>query len=138
KENCERFTYLPFALAKDDGVASFHESTTNESGSLMSDHVNVVSDKIERYDVQAASLASLITHAGGGEIDIMKIDAEGAEYELFRDFRCEDLRPFKQLFIEFHHHAVGKYTKEDTSRIVERISSCGFKSYSLDNHNYLF
>ena len=39
-----RFVHLPCAIAAADGTLTFHESRTNESGSLMKDHVNVIQD----------------------------------------------------------------------------------------------
>jgi FkbM family methyltransferase len=138
EKNKGRFTYLPFAVSKQDGTTTFHESRSNESGSLMPDHVNVLTDETVTYDVQTVSLVSLLAYAGGGEIDILKLDTEGAEFDLLNEVSRDDLRPFKQLFIEFHHHAVAKYSKSDTQRIVNRITEFGYRPYSVDDHNYLF
>jgi hypothetical protein len=49
-----------------------------------------------------------------------------------------DLQPFKQVFVEFHHHAVSHFGDADTRRIVALISGFGFHAFSLDDHNYLF
>ena len=138
QDHAGKFVYLPFAVCDRDGTLTFNESKTNQSGSVMSDHVNVMSDEVVRYDVKAVSLGSLLQHVGGGEIDILKLDTEGAEYDLLDDVKREDLRPFKQLFIEFHHHAVAKYSDADTQRIVDRINGFGFRSYTVDDHNFLF
>jgi hypothetical protein len=46
--------------------------------------------------------------------------------------------PFKQLFIEFHHHALENYSIEDTNDAVIDMQGKGFKSFTLDNHNFLF
>jgi FkbM family methyltransferase len=133
-----KLVYLPFAVCDRDGTLTFHESKTNQSGSVRADHVNVMTDEIVKYDVTAVSLTSLLQHVGGGEIDILKLDTEGAEYDLLNDVTREDLRPFKQMFIEFHHHAVDKYDQADTQRIVDRITGFGFKPYTVDNANFLF
>lgn len=133
-----RLTYLPFAICAADGSLVFHESKTNESGSILKDHVNMVCDETISYEVKALTLNSLRNHIGVEQVDILKLDIEGAEYELLRDVHREELLPFKQIFIEFHHHAVSRFTEADTRALVARICEFGFSSYSLDDHNYLF
>ncbi|MBW7835265.1 MAG: FkbM family methyltransferase [Sphingomonadales bacterium] len=137
KENSNHFIFLPFAISAEDGVLTFHESRTNESGSLMNDHKNVRDDEIISYEVRAMTLNSLLKHIGVANVDILKLDVEGAEYRLLDRVDRADLTPFKQIFIEFHHHAVPRYSEADTKRIVDRICSFGFNKFSLDDHNYL-
>ncbi len=133
-----RFLHLPCALAAVDGMVTFHESQTNESGSILKDHVNVLQDETTSYDVEALTLGSLVTRIGVETVDILKLDLEGAEYDLLDGVKADQLQPFRQLFVEFHHHAVRHFSEADTRRIVERISGFGFHVFSLDDHNYLF
>jgi FkbM family methyltransferase len=133
-----RFTHVPCAIAAADGVLTFHESRTNESGSLLDDHVNVTHDPTTSYEVEAVTLRSLLTRLGVDSVDILKLDLEGAEYALLEAMTPEQLRPFRQVFVEFHHHAVPHFSEADTRRIVASISGLGFHAFSLDDHNYLF
>lgn len=133
-----RFEHVPCAIAASDGTLTFHESRVNESGSLLTDHVNVVHDETTSYDVEAVSLATLLKRVGVETVDILKLDLEGAEYELLERMTAEELQPFKQLFIEFHHHAVSHFGEADTRRLVGRISGFGFRPFSVDDHNFLF
>lgn len=133
-----RFVHLPCAIAAADGTLTFHESRTNESGSLMKDHVNVIQDETTSYDVEGLGLDSLLARVGVAAVDILKLDLEGSEYELFAGVTGEQLQPFKQIFVEFHHHAVSHFSEADTRRIVKRICGFGFREFSLDDHNYLF
>ena len=133
-----RFVHVPCAIAAADGDLTFTESETNESGSLLQDHVNVMQDRTTSYHVRALTLASLLDHIGVDAVDILKLDLEGAEYELLDGTTPEQLRPFKQVFVEFHHHAVSRFGEADTQRIVRRLSSFGLNAFSLDDHNYLF
>lgn len=134
----KHFVHLPFAIASVDGTLTFHESKTNESGSLMDDHTNVKRDETISYEVPAVTLRSLLDKIGVNSVDILKLDIEGAEYQLLGNIRPEDLSPFKQIFIEFHHHAVSRYSQADTEKIARRIGDFGFNMFSLDNHNYIF
>ncbi len=133
-----RFVHVPCAIAAADGTLTFTESQTNESGSLLADHVNVVRDETTSYDVEALTVGSLLKRIGVDAVDILKLDLEGAEYELLERVTSEQLKPFNQVFVEFHHHAVSRFQEADTHRLVERISGFGFSTFSLDDHNYLF
>jgi FkbM family methyltransferase len=133
-----RFAHVPCAIAAADGVLTFHESRVNESGSLLDDHVNVIHDEITTYDVEAVTLTSLLKRLALDAVDILKLDLEGAEYGVLAGTTGEQLRPIRQLFVEFHHHAVNQYTERDTRRLVGIICGFGFNAFSLDDHNYLF
>ncbi|HEX7779911.1 MAG TPA: FkbM family methyltransferase [Vicinamibacterales bacterium] len=133
-----RFVHVPCALAAVDGMLTFHESRVNESGSLLTDHVNVIQDETTSYDVEAIRLGSLLKRLGVETVDILKLDLEGAEYELLAGLTSDDLQPFRQVFVEFHHHAVSHFGEADTQSLVGRIAGFGFRDFSLDDHNYLF
>jgi FkbM family methyltransferase len=132
------FIHLPYAITAEDGALTFYESTVNESGSILADHINMRMDETTSYEVKAISLKSLLKYLGVKQIDLLKLDIEGAEYDLISRISREELLPFKQIFIEFHHHAVTNFSEVDTKRIVERVCGFGFKSFSVDDHNYLF
>ncbi len=132
------FIHVPYAVGAYNGEIKFFESNVNESGSLMTDHVNAVRDEGISYQVKCLTPKSLIDHLGIDSADILKLDIEGAEYELLQSLSHEELLQFKQIFIEFHHHAVERYTYSDTIKAVESINKLGYISYSLDNHNFLF
>lgn len=134
----DRFIHVPFAVCADNGVLTFFQSNVNESGSIMTDHVNVVSDDGISYEVRGITPVSLLHYLGLDSADILKLDIEGAEYELLEGIGKRELIPFEQVFVEFHHHAVERYTETDTRKAVEKICGFGFESYSLDDHNYLF
>jgi FkbM family methyltransferase len=133
-----RFVHVSCAIAAADGVVTFHESRTNESGSLLRDHVNVLQDDTTSYDVEAVTVRSLLAHLSLETVDILKLDLEGAEYALLTDIDAAELRPVRQLFVEFHHHAISHLREADSRSLVRRISGFGFRTFSLDDHNYLF
>lgn len=133
-----KFKHIPVAITKENGKISFNETLDNESGSILKDHKNILHDSIRTYEVDSMNLPTLLKHLGLNEVDLLKLDLEGAEFELLSNISEEDLKPFKQIFIEFHHLAVKGYTKKDTLRLVKKIKSLGFKSFSLDRINFLF
>jgi len=133
-----RFSRVPWAIAAADGVLTFHESRINESGSLLANHVNVVHDEIASYDVEAVTLTTLLNRLSLNVVDILKRDIAGAEYSILQSATSDPLRPFRQVFVEFHHRGVSHYTERETRRLVGVLRGFGFKTFSLDDHHYLF
>ncbi|HUW85210.1 MAG TPA: FkbM family methyltransferase [Phycisphaerae bacterium] len=134
----ERFRYLARAVAAKGGTLTFHESDVNESGSLLGDHTNVVHDTIRSYQVEAVTLRGLLEEIGCEHVDFLKLDLEGAEYELLDTVAADALQPFTQVFVEFHHHCIERFSVQDTRRAAEDMRQKGFQSFTLDDHNYLF
>ena len=138
EEHAEHFDYVPLAVSATDGTLTFHESRTKESGSFFDDHVYIENCDTHSYQVKSVGLASLLKHIDVERVDLLKLDLEGAEYELLSTIEKEETLPFDQIFVEFHHHAITHFDKADTQRIVDRMASFGFSSFSLDDDNYLF
>ena len=132
-----RFKHLPLAVSAKNGTITFHESETNQSGSILNDHTNVVRDKVNSYDVESVTLKSLVERIDNPDVDLLKLDLEGAEYDLLKSITKEDLEPFRQIYIEFHHHCTS-HSVDETKQIVRAICAMGFEEFSLDNHNYIF
>lgn len=65
---------------------------------------------------------------GDSDLDIIKIDVEGAEFEIFLSGNGESLRRFRNIFIEIHpvaSHARGE--------LIEKIESLGFSMEGSEN-----
>ena len=133
-----RFRYLNCAVASTNGTLTFFESTENESGSLLDNHTNVLRDHVYSYDVEAVTLRKLLEKIGVEEADFLKLDLEGAEYNLLESVDINDLSRFRQVFVEFHHHCIPDRSKQDTEELAASLREMGLKSFSLDDHNYLF
>ena len=62
----------------------------------------------------------------GENVDILKLDCEGAEYIILG----ETFKPIpKQISVEFHHHCVPELHKVHYDSIIERLS----KDYTMHN-----
>ncbi|MDD5318947.1 MAG: FkbM family methyltransferase [Candidatus Pacebacteria bacterium] len=133
----EKFTHRLIAISKEDGLITFNETQDNVSGSLLTSHNNIKKDAVQTYQVQSVSLARLPAFLDLPFIEYIKLDLEGAEYELIANLTKEQLLPYQQIFIEFHHHCT-PYSQKDTFNRVEKMKSFGFTAFTLDDHNYLF
>ena len=132
-----RFKHLPLAVSATNGNITFHESAENQSGSILNDHTNVMNDSVHSYTVESVTLHSLIQRIQKPDVDLLKLDLEGAEYELLSAITEEDVKPFRQIYIEFHHHCTN-HSEEETRALVSSICAMGFDVFSLDDHNYIF
>lgn len=105
------------------------------SGSLVDSHSYASETKLP---VETISLTEVLKYAGRSECDILKLDIEGAEYDVLSDL-CADgsIKKAKQIVIEFHHFCT-HYTIEDTERVSEQIQRCGFDLIYVENRNYIF
>lgn len=133
-----KFTHLPYALGGESGVIRFFESNAEDSGSIKEDHVNVMGGNVVSYDVTILTVDKLITDHVKSKIALLKLDLEGAEYELINGIVPAHLETVDQIFVEFHHHCVERYSKSDTVECVNKLVSCGFKNITVDGRNFLF
>ena len=106
------------------------------SGSLFDTH-----DYVEGGDtlnVTTTDLASILAEAGHSECDVLKLDIEGAEYEVLSQLCLSgEIRRARQVLIEFHH-GVTHYSAADTHAAAERICDCGFRLVHTEGRNFIF
>ncbi len=106
------------------------------SGSLIDSHEYVTGG--DSLTVETIDLPTILQQAGRAECDILKIDIEGAEYDVLTTLaQTGDLSRVKQLLIEFHHR-VTHHTMEETEATVDQIKACGFKLIHVESRNYIF
>ena len=77
----------------------------------------------ETVAIQARTLDSLIEEGfGSAEIDLCKIDIEGAEFETLLSPHSGRLKQVKRLVMEIHPHS-----KHQASELLQRLTELGFK-----------
>jgi hypothetical protein len=70
---------------------------------------------------------------GHKKIDILKLDIEGAEYDVMKDIYSSSIRP-KQILIEFHH-GFPNVGIQETKNAIETIRSMGYDLFSISDTN---
>lgn len=138
KKEKGKFKHLALAVAPENGRIIFNESVSHESGSVLTEHVNIRQDEIRSYEVECVNLKGLVDKTGLQKIDLLKLDIEGLEYNLLSRVSEDDLKPFRQIFVEFHHKTVPPYSRRHSKEIVKHICSKGFSAFTADGRNYLF
>ena len=90
---------FPGALAARDGRAAFHLDANPESGSIIAGAGQLCA---ETMDVETVSLRPLMKRLQIDRIDLLKLDIEGAEFDLIDCTPDDVLREIGQITVEFH------------------------------------
>ncbi len=91
--------------------------SVNPGNTLVSSISKSISD--DTVTVKSETLDSLIERVG--EVDLLKIDIEGAEYDLIAKTSEETLKKASNIILEFHDNPDGKVLA-----ILEKLESAGF------------
>jgi len=130
--------YFQEALGSANEQRLFYESQSNESGSLITDHVNIQKDPLVSYEVQVITLNDLLKQCGDKQVDIIKIDIEGEEYNFINSIETQTLKRIRQMIIEFHHGIISRYSFEDTVRAKKKVEEFGMKAKMYNGRDCLF
>lgn len=78
--------------------------------------------------VDVRRLSTIMRDLGHTSIDVLKMDIEGAEYEVLDDLLDERL-PVRQILVEFHHRFPGVGV-ERTKRAVANLNAAGYRIFA--------
>lgn len=122
----EEFILHKYGLAAQDGTIQVFppENPNHVSHSFVQR-----SEQDNAVEVPVHRLATVMQMLGHSEIDILKIDIEGAEYDVIDDI-VESGIPINQLLIEFHHRwpEIGA---AKTRQGVERLLQAGYRIFDV-------
>jgi FkbM family methyltransferase len=112
-----KFRYHAVALSNRDGVADFFAPVEGRKCHTLQERVP---GQASTAQVPVRRLKTIMTELGHDRIDILKIDIEGAEYDVIDDLIRERI-PVKQLLIEFHHRfpTIGVKKTKDAIRMLK-------------------
>ena len=111
-------TLAKFALSDKSGETL--EMLVNPENTLISSLEGTGSGYSEKQTVETITLMDLTNKYCPEGADLLKVDIEGAEYQMFSVVSGEDLRKFKHLLIEFHNNN-GRATD-----LIGKIEQAGF------------
>lgn len=130
----DRFVMHEYGIASFDGTVSFNppENPDHVSHTLL----GRPSTKAQAISVPVKRLSTIMKELGHDQIDLLKMDIEGAEYDVINDFSMSDIRP-QQILVEFHHRFTGVGIKK-TKEAIERINAMGYRLFSVSATNEEF
>jgi FkbM family methyltransferase len=118
----DAFKLYNYGLGQKDGNISFYLPKNNNhvSGSILTDE-NLLKDKIS---VPVKSFFTIVSELRHTKIDVLKMDIEGAEYQVLDDILVAPIT-INQILIEFHHRMFG-YHLNHTREAVHKIKNAGY------------
>jgi FkbM family methyltransferase len=105
------------------------------SGSLLESHSYAGGPSLS---VPTTSFTEILASAKRSECDVLKLDIEGAEYEVLEALCASGaIRRARQVLVEFHHGWT-EHPLQHTLDMAARIEASGFDLAYAENRNYLF
>jgi FkbM family methyltransferase len=130
-----------YALMDHDGTVSFALPPDAESVAVSASAVaGYVQSNEEVFSVPCLTLPSARMAFGVSKIDVLKMDIEGAEYQVIAQAVAQGwLAGVSQLLVEFHHFLPTMSVRQ-TEDAVASLKSIGFDIawVGRTNHEYLF
>jgi FkbM family methyltransferase len=119
------FRWRQVGLANFDGAARFlpPADPTHISHTLLQDGRT----DARAIDVEVRRLSTVMSELGHEAVDLLKMDIEGAEYDVLDDILDHRL-PVRQILVEFHHRFPGVGVAR-TRRAVERLNAGGYRIF---------
>lgn len=127
----ERFHFHPWAVTAQDGSLKFYPRLKKD-GSKSDVMYTMIAEKEtidDVIEVPAYSLSSIAEKLGHQHIDLLKMDIEGAEYEVLDGLLASPIKP-TQLLVEFHHR-FADIGMEKTADIIRRLRDDGYKIFAI-------
>ena len=127
----DRFYFYPWAITAQDGTLKFYPRVRKD-GSLSKVMYTMIAEAAnikKAIEVPAFSLSSVTTKLGHTHIDLMKMDIEGAEYEVLEGLIASPIKP-QQLLVEFHHR-FPNISLDSTADMIKHLRQVGYKIFAV-------
>jgi FkbM family methyltransferase len=128
-----QFHFHTWAVAAEDGSLTLYPCARKDGSKSDIMYTLIAGDASvdDPIEVPAFSLSSITTKLDHDRIDLLKMDIEGAEYEVLDGLLASDLKP-TQLLVEFHHRFPG-IGLEKTADLIKRLGHAGYKIFAISD-----
>jgi len=131
------FHFTEAALGAKSGRFVFHTTDMERMTGSLSHDVGAGED----IQVQCMTLGDIMKSNGHEVVDYLKMDIEGAEYEVLKAWLAEyEMLPVRQMWVEFHPGGA-KLSEKDSAGLVRDLAKIGmtpgFRNYFRCPNNYL-
>lgn len=121
-----RFVLHEVGIAASDGQAAFFppKNPRHVSHTLL----DRAATKDRAITVEVRRIGTLMRELGHDHVDVLKMDVEGAEYQVLEDILQAKLA-IRQILVEFHHRFPGVGVAR-TRRAVEALNAAGYRIFA--------
>ena len=125
------FKFHPWAAAGKDGSLRLFRRVNKrgKKSGVMWTAEGDAGDGTDFIDAPAYTIRSMMQKLGHDRIDVLKIDVEGAEYDVLESLDEVDKLP-TQLLVEFHHRFPG-IGKQRTAASIDHLKALGYRIFSV-------
>jgi FkbM family methyltransferase len=125
-----QFHFHPIGLGASDRVATFFppSDATHISHSILS----CTPSSQAAIQVQLQRLSTIAEQLGHRTISILKMDIEGAEYEVIDDLLHPSSLIIQQVLIEFHPSSPG-IERHANTRAIRQLEAAGYRLFSISS-----
>ncbi len=120
--HCSHIRAFPLAVGKDTKSRTFY--TYPDSFNVGNSFYPADHTALSPITVPCTTLEEITRHNRLSQIDILKIDTEGAEYEILLHTPASTLAKINQIVLEFHTHLD---TQSDFSHLEQFLTRHGFR-----------
>ncbi len=126
-----QFHFQTWAAAGTDGTLTLYPRVlgNGELSEMMYTLMPEQSSEDSGIEVPAYTIATIVEKLGHSRIDLLKMDIEGAEYDVLDGLLASSIRP-KQLLVEFHHRFVDDGLQR-TADAIARLRGEGYRIFSV-------
>jgi FkbM family methyltransferase len=126
-----KFHFHPWAVTAEDGTLAFYPRLKKDGtkSDVMFTMVPEEETKNDVIEVPAFCLSTITEKLGHTHIDLLKMDIEGAEYEVLNGLLDSPVLP-TQLLVEFHHRFVANGL-DRTYRLIEGLRGVGYGIFAI-------
>lgn len=128
----EKFAFHPWGLATFDGEATFVMPNADPTWSSYVMNAADGTPKHEEVRVPVRRLDTIMRELGHPRVDVIKIDIEGAEYDVLDDLVSGSLRP-GQILAEFHYWH-DRPAVERFRRNIDGLRRVGYRAFARSPH----
>jgi FkbM family methyltransferase len=131
QERPTNLVFHPWAAAGEDGSLRLYRriNRRGKKSAVMWTAEGDAGDGADFIDAPAYTIRSMMEKLGHEQVDVLKIDVEGAKYEILDGLRAEDSLP-TQLLVEFHHRFPG-IGKQRTASSIEHLRKLGYQIFAI-------
>ncbi|TNC79521.1 MAG: hypothetical protein C9356_18665 [Oleiphilus sp.] len=118
--------FYPWAASGEDGQFLLYPriDKRGQASEVMFTFHTEAQDRTDGVQVDAYRLESITQKLGHDRIDLLKMDVEGAEYDVLKGLVSSSVRP-KMILVEFHHRFSG-VGKAATEQAVSDLRALGY------------
>lgn len=137
QEVAKKITFFPHGVWSEDTNIKFY---TPENKDHISHSILNLQKTGDYFTAQVKTLKTICTELSIDQIDILKLDIEGAEYEVLKSIKLLNV-PIKQICVEFDElfNPLDQHYKSRIKEAIDRLYQLGYRIAQVDYPgNYTF